>query len=118
MSGASGYFAGLCAEDIVAKYYQNAGFHLAAQRWRGKRGEIDLIVKTSTYTVFVEVKKSKSHQEAAWKLGARQQARIYGTAEEFLASSPDGLNSECRFDLALVDNNGSVEIRENVIGHA
>jgi len=40
-----GYHAGLAAEEIVAADYARRGLRLERRRWRGKRGEIDLIVR-------------------------------------------------------------------------
>lgn len=117
MTGSVGYHAGRTAEAIVSQRYVDAGYSVSAQRWRGSGGEIDLIVEAEGCTVFVEVKKSKSHAAAAWRLGHRQQQRILHTAEEFLARSPAGLDSDCRFDLALVDGAGDVSLLENVLGH-
>ena len=117
MTGSVGYHAGRTAEAIVSQRYVDAGYSVSAQRWRGSGGEIDLIVEAEGCTVFVEVKKSKSHAAAAWRLGHRQQQRILQTAEEFLARSPTGLDTECRFDLALVNGVGDVSLLENVLGH-
>ena len=116
MSGAIGYNAGLAAEDIVAARYAELGCGVSAQRWRGARGEIDLIVEDGDVTVFVEVKKSRDFASAAARLSNRQMQRIYASAEGYLASSPGGMNSNARFDVALVNGQGAVEILENAFG--
>jgi len=110
------YHAGLCAEDTVLRHYQRLGFRQLAQRWRGQAGEIDLIVQNDSITVFVEVKKSQSFEQAAASLGARQQARIYGTASEYLAQEVGALDVEARFDVAVVDAIGAVHVIENAFG--
>lgn len=117
MSGSVGYSSGLHAEGIVSRHYQSKGFKLAETRWRGKCGEIDLIAECDGELVFVEVKKSKTFARAGARLTANQQGRIYHAAEEFLAVREFSEVPDCRFDVALVDQTGRIEILENAIGH-
>ena len=79
-----GYHAGLAAEEIVAADYARRGLRLERRRWRGKRGEIDLIVREEDRVIFVEVKKSREFARAAESLSYRQMQRILGAAEEFV----------------------------------
>ena len=116
MSGMTGYLAGISAEDIVAMQYVRQGYGVKAQRWRGMGGEIDLIVDDGEMIVFVEVKKSSDFAQAAAQLSERQMRRIYTSAEGYLATSPKGLDGHARFDVALVDGQGAVEILENAFG--
>ena len=53
MSGSVSYHAGLAAEEIVAADYARRGLRLERRRWRGKRGEIDLILREEDRVVFV-----------------------------------------------------------------
>lgn len=115
MSGSVSYHAGLSAEDQVARHYSSRGFPVAAQRWRGAGGEIDLIARDGEMFVFVEVKKSRSHARAAERLSQRQIRRLYDAAGEFLAGCPQGLATPARFDVALVDEVGRVHILENAL---
>lgn len=115
MTGQTGYYAGLAAEDMVARLYAASGHRVLARRWRGKGGEVDLIVARDGCVVFVEVKKSRSIGAAAARLSARQIARLQMAAQEYLGAMPDGLNSEMRFDVACVDQTGRVEVIENAI---
>ncbi len=115
-AGATGYHAGLCAEQIVAQGYVRGGYDLLEQRWRGAGGEIDLIFGKDDAIVFVEVKKSRSIAAAAARVSRRQRDRIYASAGGYLAQCPAGLNTETRFDVALVDGAGSAEIIENAFG--
>lgn len=107
------YHAGLASEDIVARNYAARGSTVAQRRWRGSAGEVDLIVREGDCLVFVEVKNSRTFARAAQSLTRRQMDRIYGTASEFIAGEPDGQRSDVRFDLALVDGQGAVQIIEN-----
>lgn len=115
MSGSVSYHAGLTAEHGVARDYLNRGFRLRAERYRGRAGEIDLIVHDGAQVVFVEVKKSKSHSGAAARLSQRQINRIFRSASEFLAGEPNGQDTDARFDVALVDQSGQIEILENAL---
>ena len=115
MSGTVGYQAGLAAEVAVARHYEAQGHAILAHRWRGKGGEIDLIVDQGGETVFVEVKASASHSDAAGRLGGRQIARLHACASEFMGTLPGGLLSPVRFDVALVDGQGRIEILENAL---
>ncbi|MDD8022897.1 MAG: YraN family protein [Paracoccaceae bacterium] len=114
MSGAVSYYAGLAAEDQVAAHYRRSGRRIAAHRWRGRYGgEIDLIAREGDQVVFIEVKRAKTHAWAAERLSQRQMRRICISVEEFMASDPELANLDVRFDLALVDAAGRIEIVEN-----
>jgi putative endonuclease len=113
MTGARSYHAGLAAEDQVAQHYMRSGRVIAARRWRGQAGEIDLIARDGAVVIFIEVKQSRSHAFAVEHLTQRQFARIYRAAEEFLGGEPAGELTEVRFDVALVNSTGQIEIIEN-----
>jgi putative endonuclease len=111
--GVTSYHAGLAAEDIVAQSYARGGCPVLAKRWRGSCGEIDLVAQDGDGVIFIEVKKSRSHAQAATHLTRRQMDRIYGAGSEFLATQPRGQLTDVRFDLALVDETGRVDVIEN-----
>ncbi|MBK1636219.1 YraN family protein [Rhodovulum adriaticum] len=113
MSGSVSYHAGLAAEDCVARGYEDRGLPIAARRWRGRAGEIDLIARDGDGLVFVEVKKARDFARAAERVGRRQMQRVMDAALEFLAGEPRGQLTEIRFDVALVNGRGEVDILEN-----
>ncbi|CUH54329.1 YraN family protein [Shimia marina] len=113
--GQGNYHAGLAAEEIVLRHYMAQGLTLAAQRWRGHAGEIDLILHADDGFVFVEVKKSQSFATAAARLLPRQVARLQAAAQEYVADAPLGLLTPMRFDVALVNGQGVVHILENAL---
>jgi len=115
MSGTLAYHAGFQAERSVATHYRQNGHQVLAERWRSPAGEIDLIVKGPAGVIFVEVKKSQSHARAAHALRPRQIDRILQAAALFLDGQPDGQNSDARFDVALVDAQGRINVIENAI---
>lgn len=113
--GRVSFHAGEAAEACVARAYQRRGLQLAARRWRGTAGEIDLIFRDGSAVVFVEVKKSTSFAAAATRLRPTQQKRICAAAEEFICTEPEGLLTETRFDVALVNAAGEIDILENAL---
>lgn len=120
MTGSVGYHAGRVAEDVVEQDYLRRNCPALARRWRGQSGEIDLILRDhdGAGVIFVEVKKSKSFARASTRLGRRQMDRICASASEFLAGEPKGQLTDVRFDLALVDGLGQVQVIENAFTQA
>lgn len=111
--GTTSYHAGLLAEGSVERYYQQAGSSILARRWRGDGGEIDLVARDGAEVVFIEVKRSTTHARAAEALGRRQMVRIFQAAAEYLERETLGQLTPARFDVALVDGAGRVEILQN-----
>ena len=116
MRSRTNYHAGLAAEDVVARSYAARGCAEAARRWRGKGGEIDLIVRDGDSVVFVEVKKSRTHAQAVQRVTRRQMDRICMAASEFVGGEPRGSLTPMRFDVATVDSTGHVTVVPNAFG--
>ncbi|KAF0675339.1 putative endonuclease [Profundibacterium mesophilum KAUST100406-0324] len=102
----------------VAALYEARGCRVLARRWRGRGGEIDLILSerekgedADCGLIFVEVKKAPSFARAAERIGPAQIARILAAAQEYAGRQPRGLGTPMRFDAALVDAAGRIEIR-------
>ncbi len=114
--GRTACLSGAMAEDAVARHLQAQGAVILARCWRGGAGEIDLICRQGGCIVFVEVKQATTHDEAAGRLSAAQQGRICRAACEFCEGLPAGQLTEMRFDAALVDRLGRIEILENAFG--
>lgn len=117
--GQRAYLSGLAAEDAVERHYRDLGRETAARRWRKAArqggGEIDLVMRDGAALIFVEVKKARDFATAAERVTPRQIHRLQKGAAAFLAGEPQGQDTECRFDLALVNNQGEVEILENAL---
>jgi putative endonuclease len=107
------YHAGLSAEQAVARHYADRGAVLRETRWRGRCGEIDLILSEGDRIVFVEVKKSRTHAMAVQRVTARQLGRILRSAEDYLGQCPAGALTDARLDVALVDADGVIDIIPN-----
>jgi putative endonuclease len=114
--GARAHHAGEAAEEIVARHYENRGYRVAERRWRGAGGEIDLILQGTDGLVFVEVKHSSTSAAAALRITQRQIERIYASAGQYLDTQPLGQLTPVRFDAALVNGTGAVEVIENAFG--
>ncbi len=114
-TGRRSFLAGQAAEDVVLRHYEALGLVLAKARWRGKSGEVDLILRDGDELVFVEVKHSRSFDSAAARLLPPQVKRLMRAAEEFAGGEPKGLLTEMRFDVALVNGQGEVHILENAL---
>ena len=115
LRGKTAYHAGLAAEEQVSQLYDRSGRPVIARRWRGSIGEIDLIVREGATVVFIEVKKSSTHALAAEHLTWAQAQSIMATATEFVGGEPAGQLTDMRFDVALVDGQGRIEIIENAL---
>ncbi|MFD0859666.1 YraN family protein [Roseovarius aquimarinus] len=115
--GRRAYNSGLAAEERAVALYRAAGLRLLETRWRGKSGEIDLILDDGGEIVFAEVKQARSHDGAIASLGVAQMRRIHAAASEYLAHCPKGQLSDIRFDLAVVDQAGRCDILEGFFSH-
>ena len=111
--GQRAYHAGLAAEGIVERDYLRRGQTIAARRWRGRYGEIDLICRDGDRIVFVEVKQSKSHDQAVSHITRRQMQRICASATDYVTGEPKGQLTPMRIDVALVDGTGAIKLIEN-----
>lgn len=112
--GLTAHLSGAAAEDTVARQYETAGWTILERRWRGKAGEIDLIVARDGVTAFVEVKQSATIDAAISSLRPRQLARIAAAAEEYFLMDICRSAGEMRLDLAAVDRGGCIEIVDNL----
>lgn len=114
--GSMAYHDGLAAEGAIAQDYARRGFAVAQQRWRGKSGEIDLILRNGDELIFVEVKQSRNFDRAAAAVSTAQMRRLYRCVEEFVGTQPLGSLTNVRFDVALVNGHGELRIIENAFG--
>ncbi|MGE5539798.1 MAG: YraN family protein [Gemmatimonas sp.] len=94
--------AGRAAETVAALLLRLKGYRIVARRFRGLRGEVDLIARRGRLVVFVEVKRRPTYDDAALSITTRQRERIAAAAEEYLASHPRLASSAVRFDAVLV----------------
>ncbi|WP_299358224.1 YraN family protein [uncultured Paracoccus sp.] len=114
--GVSAHASGAAAEERVADHYLGRGCAILARRWRSPAGEIDLVVADGDEVVFVEVKKSATLAQAAERLARAQMDRICMAALAYCERLPTGSLTAMRFDAALVDDEGRVEVIPNAFG--
>jgi putative endonuclease len=93
---------GLSAESRAAAYLVAKGYRIVARRWRSPVGEIDIVARRRRTLIFVEVKARERLDDAAEAVIVRQQRRIIAAAEAWLATYPDDINYDLRFDVMLV----------------
>jgi putative endonuclease len=72
-----------------------------AQRYKTPVGEIDLVVLKGRRLAFIEVKRRKTKEDAAWTLPTRQRRRIVRAAQYWLAGHPDFAEYDIAFDVVL-----------------
>ena len=106
-------------ETAAAEYLQGKGYSVIARNFRGRRGEIDLVVRDGESVVFVEVKTWDRNNTAdlEYSINSLKKRRIIRTSRLFLSTHPDLLTSRIRFDVVLVTHR-SEEIThiENAFG--
>ena len=90
-------------ERIACRRLLREGFDVLARRWRGRRGELDIVAFEGDLLVFLEVKTRTSAQYGEpWEFVApRKQLILQRTAEEFIAEYDLGQYAY-RFDIVSV----------------
>lgn len=113
--GRTSFHAGAAAEEQVAAHYQNLGAQILERRHQTPEGEIDLIILQNDLLIFVEVKKRKNNALFGSPISERQWQRLANGALHYMMErqSRTGVQPICRFDVALVGPDGSVQIIEN-----
>lgn len=96
---------GVLGEDFIAQWLQSSDWEIMHRRWRCRWGEIDIIASNLDTLAFVEV---KTRSAGSWDAGGllaittQKQAKLWKTAQSFLATHQEFADFACRFDVALV----------------
>lgn len=93
---------GLSAESRAAAFLIAKGYRIVARRWKSPVGEIDIVARRRRVLVFVEVKARERLDDAAESVSERQKRRVVAAAEAWLATHPDDIHCDIRFDAVLV----------------
>lgn len=99
------------AERWAAQYLQQQGLQLVAQNYRGRFGEIDLIMRDGETLVFVEVRlrRNADFGGAAASIGVQKQQRIIRTAQQYLSTL--SRTPPCRFDAVLLSETSERDLQ-------
>ena len=95
------YRRGVFAETFVAFLLRLKGHRIVARRYKTPVGEIDLVALKGNRLAFIEVKRRKTTEDAAWTLPAKQRRRIVRAAQYWLAGHPDFAGHDLAFDVVL-----------------
>ncbi|MGV1013570.1 MAG: YraN family protein [Methyloceanibacter sp.] len=95
------YRRGLFAETVTAFLLRLKGYAIVARRYKTPVGEIDLVALKGRRLAFIEVKRRKTIEDAAWTLPTRQRRRIVRAAQYWLAGHPDYAGHDIAFDVVL-----------------
>lgn len=96
---------GVLGEDFIAQWLQSSDWKILHRRWRCRWGEIDIIATNLDTLAFIEV---KTRSAGSWDAGGllaitpQKQAKLWKTAQNFLATYQELADYACRFDVALV----------------
>jgi putative endonuclease len=96
------YQRGVEGEQRARALLESKQYRILAERYRNEAGEIDLVAERDGRLIFVEVKRRKSLDDAAWSVDRRQQHRIARAAEGFLAANLTLVYHTASFDVILV----------------
>ncbi len=93
---------GDAGEEAAALHLAACGLKVLARNFRVKGGEIDLVCRDASVTVFVEVRRRARADfgGAGASITATKQQRLILAARHWLARHGD---SACRFDCVLID---------------
>ena len=93
---------GLSAESRAAMLLVAKAYRIVARRFKTPFGEIDIVARRRRALVFVEVKARDTIDEAVEAVTERGKRRIVAAAEFWLASHPDDVDAEIRFDVVVI----------------
>lgn len=90
---------GARGEQLAGQYLEARGYAVVMYNYRSRYGEIDVVLESEEYLVFLEVKLRKSgrYGYGAEFVGAGKQKRLRLTAELYLRDHPTALQP--RFDV-------------------
>jgi putative endonuclease len=95
------YRSGLVAETLVALLFRLKGHRIVARRYATPVSEIDLVALKGRRLAFIEVKRRKTADDAAFSVTAKQRRRIVRAAQYWLASHPGFAGHDIAFDVVL-----------------
>lgn len=104
---------GQTGEDLACQYLLSRGYEIVARNYRCRSGEVDVIARQGTTTVFVEVKERRgaSHGQGYEAVTFGKRLRIVRAARLY-AATHGIFEAPLRFDVVSIDwTGGRPEIR-------
>jgi putative endonuclease len=98
---ARAYRSGLLAEAVAGLLLRLKDHRIVAQRYKTSVGEIELVALKGTRLAFIELKRRKTAEDAAWTVPTKQRRRIVRAAQYWLAGHPDFAGHDIAFDVVL-----------------
>lgn len=91
-------------EELAARWLSDNGFELIGRNIRLGRKEIDIICRSDSMIVFVEVKSGSSDRfgHPAYRVDQRKRRALVEAAQQWIAGQPE-TDLEFRFDVITVD---------------
>lgn len=97
-------------EAAVVEWLVKEGYHILAQNFTARQGEIDIIAQKENIVVFVEVKTRKNQYfPLSQVITPSKQRKIISTAKLYLQKQPF-FDHVFRFDVALVTEGAPYQI--------
>ena len=95
---------GDAGEELVARWYADAGYRVLDRNWRCREGELDVVVARGEVLVFCEVKtrRTTAFGIPAEAVTATKQRRLRTLAMRWLDDHPTARARTLRFDVASV----------------
>ena len=92
------------AERLAQDWLESHGLSLVCANWRGRRGELDLVMREGEALVVVEVRArpGRPHDDARASVGLAKRRRLNRAIREYLAASRLGDTLPVRVDLVTV----------------
>lgn len=96
---------GTDAETRALRYLERQGLKLVCRNWRGRGGELDLVMLDGVALVIVEVRSRSpsAYGDALDSIDRRKRGRVILAARQFLAAHPQHAEREVRFDAIGID---------------
>ncbi len=92
------------AERMAQIWLESQGLSLVCANWRGRRGELDLIMRDGGILAIIEVRAriGRPHDDARASVDGRKARRLTGAIKEYLCFSGLGDSLPVRVDLVTV----------------
>jgi len=108
--------SGDAAESAALAHLQAAGLRLVQRNYRGRRGEIDLVMQHGEVLVFVEVRfrSDDGHGDGLDSVTASKRSRLVNAARQFAQEHPHAARMAQRFDVVALGAGGLRWVRNAI----